>query len=91
MNKIDQNLSSKCCSDIEEHECMDKEEESSSNVSHLSVFFYIPNVIDYIRYILVLQGMSFAFIEDKWVLFIVYYYVAIAMDVIDGAIARVLN
>lgn len=35
--------------------------------------------------------MSFAFVDDKWALFIIYYYVAIAMDVIDGALARILN
>jgi phosphatidylglycerophosphate synthase len=35
--------------------------------------------------------MSYAFVEEKWVYFIWYYYVAIAMDVIDGAIARILD
>lgn len=55
------------------------------------MFFYVPNIIDYFRYFLVLQGMYYAFVSEKWVYFIWYYYVAIAMDVIDGAFARIFD
>ena len=35
--------------------------------------------------------MHYAFVEEYWMYFIVYYYVAIAMDIIDGAFARLLD
>jgi phosphatidylglycerophosphate synthase len=35
--------------------------------------------------------MSYAFVEEKWMYFIFYYYVAIALDVIDGALARMFD
>jgi phosphatidylglycerophosphate synthase len=57
----------------------------------MQVFFYAANLIDYFRYFLVLRGMNYAFVEENWVYFIWYYYVAIAMDVIDGAFARLLD
>ena len=52
---------------------------------------YLANIVDYGRYYLVIQGMNIAFVEDQWSLFIAYYYVAIAMDVLDGAVARIID
>jgi phosphatidylglycerophosphate synthase len=60
-------------------------------VTHFRLFWYVPNVIDFLRYILVFKGMQYAFVKEKWAHFIFYYYVAIAMDVIDGAFARILD
>ena len=57
----------------------------------MQVLWYIANLIDYLRYTLVIIGMRYAFVEEKWVYFIWYYYIAIAMDVIDGAFARLLD
>ena len=51
----------------------------------------MPNIIDYLRYVLVFKGMQYAFVKEKWAHFMFYYYVAIAMDVIDGAFARILD
>ena len=35
--------------------------------------------------------MQYAFVEEYWPYFVVYYYVAIAMDVVDGATARIFD
>lgn len=52
---------------------------------------YVPNLIDYLRYYLSIKGMYYAFVDEQWHYFIIYYYVAIAMDIIDGAHARLLD
>ena len=51
----------------------------------------MPNLVDYIRYVLTFKGMQYAFVEEYWPYFVVYYYVAIAMDVVDGATARIFD
>ena len=57
----------------------------------MKVFWYVPNVVDYVRYLLVMYGMLYAFVEERWMTFIFYYYVAIFLDVIDGALARMFD
>ena len=57
----------------------------------MQILCYIPNIVDYIRYFLVLRALNYGFVESKWVYFIWYYYIAIAMDVIDGALARIFD
>lgn len=59
--------------------------------THLQVFFYVQQMIDYLRYFLVIRAIYFSMDANSWKLFIFYYYVAIAMDVIDGACARLLD
>lgn len=75
----------------DEHDWLEENEEPLSSVTHFKIFWYVPNVVDYFRYVLSLQAIYYAFEYDKWALFVLYYYVAIALDVIDGAIARILN
>lgn len=35
--------------------------------------------------------MHFAFVEEMWMNFIVYYFCAIILDTIDGKVARMFN
>ena len=58
---------------------------------HYQVLMYIANLVDYLRYYLSLRAMQYAFVSDKWHYFVAFYYVAIAMDVIDGAFARIFD
>ena len=64
---------------------------SNSKISHTKILLFVPNLIDYTRYFLVLTGMYFAFNEKYWLHFTIYYYVAIAMDIVDGSCARRLD
>ena len=75
----------------EELEDLNKQDPPKIGVTSLKILMYIPNIIDYVRYALVFQGMKYAFVQDKWANFMFLYYVAIAMDVIDGAFARILD
>ena len=34
--------------------------------SHLRVLLYIPNIIDYLRYLLVLKAIHHSFISSEW-------------------------
>lgn len=87
--------------DCQQSFCTDGEEESFTkpiipiqlypNVNHWKILLYVPNLVDYLRYYLSIKGMSYGFVHEEWKLFIVYYFVAIAMDVIDGAFARILD
>ena len=58
---------------------------------HLKILLYLPNIIDYCRYILSLKAMYHAFNPSEWQLFIKYYYLAIFLDVIDGECARLVG
>jgi phosphatidylserine synthase len=35
--------------------------------------------------------MHYAFVEEMWMRFIIYYFCAIVLDAIDGKVARVFN
>lgn len=60
-------------------------------VKHWHVFLYLPNIVDYIRYVLAIKGMYYAFVKEQWLYFIVYYFFAIVMDAFDGKLARMFN
>ena len=64
---------------------------STYKITHNKILLYIPNLIDYTRYCLAITGMYYAFNYQYWLHFIIYYYVAIAMDIIDGSCARRLD
>ena len=74
-----------------DYENTDQPQKPKRQIKHYQILMYVANLIDYLRYYLSLTGMYYAFQPDKWAYFIVYYYVAIAMDVIDGAFARILD
>ena len=52
---------------------------------------YYANLVDYLRYFLAIKGMHYAFNEEMWLRFILYYFVAIFLDTIDGKLARMFN
>lgn len=87
-NRIDSKSDSVVSTEIE---AITDEDLLEPRVTHMQVLIYVPNLVDYFRYFLVMVGMSYAFTEEKWLYFIWFYYVAISMDVIDGALARILN
>ena len=62
-----------------------------NRIERLKIMLYIPNIIGYIRYILFLKSMYHAFNPTEWQLFIMYYYIAIFLDAIDGETARICN
>ena len=35
--------------------------------------------------------MHYAFVEEEWLNFIIYYFCAIILDVVDGKMARIFN
>ena len=61
------------------------------NITSWKILIYVPNLIDYLRYFLSIKGMQYAFVDENWDYFIIYYFVAISMDIIDGAFARLLD
>ena len=64
---------------------------AATQAPNLNIMTYVPNIIDYLRYIMFLKALTFAFSTETWLMFIIYYYIAIALDVLDGEAARFLN
>lgn len=62
-----------------------------AGVTHSQIFFYVPNLMDYGRYILVFTSMYLAFDKDQWLPSILCYFFAIIVDAIDGIVARALD
>jgi phosphatidylglycerophosphate synthase len=60
-------------------------------VTHLEVFLYIPNIVDYTRYALAITAMYFAFYPEQWHYFILFYSLAILGDAFDGKLARMFK
>lgn len=54
-----------------------------------NVFFYVPNIIGYVR--ILLLGCSFYYIFDSHRLALLLYGASYSMDAIDGLAARLLN
>ncbi|XP_077996116.1 uncharacterized protein LOC144449458 [Glandiceps talaboti] len=54
-----------------------------------NVFLYIPNIIGYLRLLLLFTG--YLFFDARPVLFVVIYSISVILDGIDGFVARKLN
>ena len=60
-------------------------------VTHFLIFCYIPNLMDYCRYILVFTSMYFAYDKQSWAISIFCYFIAIIVDAFDGIVARAVD
>lgn len=60
-------------------------------VSDLSVLLYIPNIIDYLRLVLLFVGLQQFSIDGNASKFAVYYLSSYGLDAIDGMAARYFN
>jgi CDP-diacylglycerol--inositol 3-phosphatidyltransferase len=65
-----------------------KEQTSKANLSTSKIYLYIPNLVDYLRLILIV--ISFYFYTSP-ILFIILYSIAYFLDDLDGILARYLN
>ena len=60
-----------------------------ADASPLSVLFFVPNVIDYIRIGLAIACFHHAF--SSWETFLKLYGASVGLDAIDGQVARILG
>lgn len=58
-------------------------------MSQINVFFYVPNLIGYMR--IILLGYSFYYVLDNHRLAMLLYLASYGMDAVDGLAARLLN
>ena len=56
-----------------------------------SVFFFIPNIIGYVRIVTGLASLHFAFDSARWPWFVGLYLFSYALDAVDGVAARALK
>ena len=59
--------------------------------THAQVATFVPNLIGYGRFAFLAMAPFFAFSDDKWYLFIVFYLLSEALDAVDGNAARYFN
>ena len=62
---------------------------STQNLSPLQVLLFIPNIIDYLRVLLMFTG--FYFMQKNWKIFITLYSAATFLDALDGYFSRKFN
>jgi len=61
------------------------------NNSYNPVYFYIPNIIGYIRIVFALMSIFLLPIKDFWHIGIIFYIFSFICDVFDGFAARYFN
>lgn len=54
-----------------------------------NVFFYYANIIDYLRFILLIIGIFYSFTHP--LLFVSLYFISFILDLFDGLVARYFN
>ena len=60
-------------------------------VTEAQVMMYVPNLIGYARFLFLLGSTYFAFSENYWLLYPIFYGIASLLDMADGMAARALN
>lgn len=69
---------------------MHSETQASTNKKQqTSIYLYIPNIIDYFRFVFMI--ISFYFSYSNPTLFLIFYFLSFALDFFDGQAARRLN
>lgn len=64
---------------------------SQPKVTEGQVMMYVPNLIGYARFLFLLGSSYFAFSENYWLLYPIFYGIASLLDMADGMAARALN
>ena len=62
-----------------------------SEVSSLQILFYIPNIIGYARFMLLVVSIYYALSDDEWIAFTCAYSAGYILDAVDGHAARAFN
>ena len=62
-----------------------------TKTSHLDVAFFVPNLIGYARFLLLMCAPYYAFDDDKYLWFVVFYLSSELLDAVDGNAARYFN
>ena len=63
----------------------------TKTTSHLQVATFVPNLIGYGRFITLAIAPWFAWSQDKWYFYLVFYFVSQVLDAFDGKAARMFN
>jgi CDP-diacylglycerol--inositol 3-phosphatidyltransferase len=60
-------------------------------MTYTKIFYYIPNIIGYLRIVCTLCSIYWAFNEKYWYYTLQYYMISFILDGVDGFCARLFN